>query len=69
MINMLGNTSGFIGPYLIGVIHQRTGSFAVPIYVLALLLALAAVFAQLLRKLSVRTAISATQPGLTGEAQ
>jgi len=67
MINMLGNTSGFLGPYLIGVIHQRTGSFTAPIYVLALLLALAAVFAQLLRKLAVRTSISQDRPGLTGE--
>jgi MFS transporter, ACS family, tartrate transporter len=67
MINMLGNTSGFLGPYLIGVIHQRTGSFTAALYTLALLLALAAVFAQLLRKLAVRTAIAATRPGFTGE--
>lgn len=28
LINSIGNTGGFVGPYVIGYIHDRTGSFA-----------------------------------------
>jgi len=35
MINSVGNLSGFIGPYLIGVIRDRTGSFTTSLFALA----------------------------------
>lgn len=35
LINSVGNLSGFIGPYLIGVVRDRTGSFSVSLFGLA----------------------------------
>jgi ACS family tartrate transporter-like MFS transporter len=35
LINSVGNLSGFLGPYLIGLIHDKTGSFTLSLYGLA----------------------------------
>ncbi len=35
LINSLGNTGGFVGPYLLGAINDRTHSFAIGFYVIA----------------------------------
>jgi ACS family tartrate transporter-like MFS transporter len=42
-INSLGNIGGFIGPWLIGVIKQRWGSYAGGLYVVGAMMALSAV--------------------------
>jgi MFS transporter, ACS family, tartrate transporter len=44
LINMIGNSSGILAPYLIGAIRDRTGSFTTPVYALASLLLLGAIF-------------------------
>ena len=49
VINMAGNMSGVVGPYLIGLVRQSTGSFTAPIYVLAAVLAAGAVLILALR--------------------
>jgi sugar phosphate permease len=38
LINSLGNTGGFVGPYLLGAINDRTHSFAIGFYVIAAVL-------------------------------
>ena len=38
LINMMGNVSGVIGSPIIGAIRDKTGSFSLPVYVLAALL-------------------------------
>jgi len=43
-INMIGNSSGVLVPYFIGVIRQHSGSFIAPVYALASMLLLGAVF-------------------------
>jgi MFS transporter, ACS family, tartrate transporter len=35
LINSLGNTGGFVGPYLLGAINDRTHSFAIGFYAIA----------------------------------
>ncbi|HEY0185314.1 MAG TPA: MFS transporter [Rhodopila sp.] len=35
LINSVGNLSGFVGPYVIGLVHDRTGSFTGSLYGLA----------------------------------
>jgi ACS family tartrate transporter-like MFS transporter len=35
MINSLGNLGGFVGPYAIGFLSGRTGSFVVPLLAMA----------------------------------
>ncbi len=32
-INSVGNVSGYVAPQLMGVLHDRTGSYAVPMFV------------------------------------
>jgi fucose permease len=44
LINMIGKSSGILAPYLIGAIRDRTGSFTTPVYALASLLLLGAIF-------------------------
>jgi MFS transporter, ACS family, tartrate transporter len=43
LINMIGQSSGILAPYLIGAIRERTGSFTTPVYALASMLLLGAV--------------------------
>jgi cyanate permease len=38
LINSLGNLGGFVGPYLIGRVHDATGSFAISLLSIAALL-------------------------------
>lgn len=49
LINSLGNLGGFLGPYLLGSLQARTGSFLPGLYVLAGLLVVCAVIPVLLR--------------------
>ena len=42
LINMVGSSGGLVGPYLVGFIRDKTGSFAAPVYGMALLLVLMA---------------------------
>ena len=42
-VNMLGNSAGFVSPYLIGLIRGWTGSFTAGLYVLAGFMTLAAI--------------------------
>lgn len=39
LVNMIGNSAGFVSPYLIGVVRTWTGSFAAGLYVLAAFMA------------------------------
>ena len=39
LINSVGNTGGFLGPYLLGAVNDATHSFAVALYVIAAILA------------------------------
>jgi ACS family tartrate transporter-like MFS transporter len=59
MINSVGNLSGFIGPYLIGVIRDRTGSFTISLFGLAGSSIVAAVLILLLSASERRQAASA----------
>ena len=45
----MGNIGGFVGPYLIGFVRERTGSFESGLLVLAASLAVAAALALLVR--------------------
>lgn len=49
LINSVGNIGGFVGPYLIGFVRERTGSFESGLLVLAASLAAAAALALLVR--------------------
>jgi ACS family tartrate transporter-like MFS transporter len=49
LINTFGSLGGFVGPYAVGYIRDLTGSFAGGLVFMAVLLALAAVAAVLLR--------------------
>jgi len=42
LINSIGNIGGFIGPYAIGLIKERTGSYVVSLLSIALCLAIGA---------------------------
>ncbi|OQP33208.1 MFS transporter [Pantoea latae] len=48
VINSIGNLGGFVGPLMIGVIRQQTGSYAWGLYFVAALLALSALIVLLL---------------------
>jgi ACS family tartrate transporter-like MFS transporter len=48
-INSMGNIGGFIGPWLIGVIKQRYGSYAGGLYIVGAMMALSSVLMLLLR--------------------
>jgi MFS transporter, ACS family, tartrate transporter len=39
LVNMVGNSAGFVSPYLIGIVRTTTGSFAAGLYVLAVFMA------------------------------
>jgi len=38
LVNSVGNTGGFVGPYLLGALNEATGSFVVGLRVIALML-------------------------------
>ncbi|MEO7503266.1 MAG: MFS transporter, partial [Gemmatimonadaceae bacterium] len=50
LINALGNTGGFIGPYLIGFVKDRTGGTTGSFLILAALGALCAIACVLLKR-------------------
>jgi ACS family tartrate transporter-like MFS transporter len=50
LINSVGNVGGFVGPYLLGYVRERTGSFASGLLVLAASLVMTAVLALLVRR-------------------
>jgi MFS transporter, ACS family, tartrate transporter len=62
LINSIGNLGGFIGPYLIGWLKDRWGSYAGGLYAVAAMLALSAVVMLALSYLSGRQRASAA-PG------
>jgi ACS family tartrate transporter-like MFS transporter len=45
----MGNIGGFIGPWLIGVIKQRYGSYAGGLYIVGAMMALSSVLMLVLR--------------------
>jgi nitrate/nitrite transporter NarK len=49
LINSVGNLGGFTGPFLVGLIRDRTGSFSAPLLVLSGFVFAAAVLAASLR--------------------
>lgn len=49
VINLVGSTGGFVGPYLVGYLSSRTGSFAIPLGVLAVSMLLAGALATMPR--------------------
>ncbi|HEX5386473.1 MAG TPA: MFS transporter [Gemmatimonadales bacterium] len=63
LINSMGALGGFVGPYLLGVVKDRTGSFAGGLVVTALMLVAAAVVVLSLRRPVTRTE---RRPGWTG---
>jgi ACS family tartrate transporter-like MFS transporter len=40
LVNSVGNTGGFLGPYLLGAINDATHSFAIGLWTIAAILAL-----------------------------
>ena len=38
LINSIGNIGGFVGPYLLGVIKESTGNYALALWILAAIL-------------------------------
>ncbi len=54
MITSLGNVSGFLSPYLVAWIEQRTGTFALPMYAFAAVMSLAALVLRMLNTLADR---------------
>jgi len=62
LINSIGNLGGFIGPYLIGWMKDRWGSYAGGLYAVAAMLALSAVVMLVLSHQSGRRRVSAA-PG------
>jgi MFS transporter, ACS family, tartrate transporter len=63
MINSIGNLGGFVGPYLIGVLADRTASYKAGLLVAAASLALAAALTLSLKRLSKHSG------GLSGKEQ
>ncbi len=49
LINMAGNLGGVFGPWMIGLVRQRTGSFDLPVYCIAAILVMAALAVLLIR--------------------
>jgi len=68
MINSIGNLGGFIGPYMIGWIKGKTGSYRGGLYIVGATLALSAVLTLLLnRKTSESSAVECTpERGISG---
>lgn len=62
LINMFGTLGGAVGPALIGMVRQRTGSFATSIFALGLLLIVAFGLLMVLRTLQRIQATSQVQP-------
>ncbi len=56
LINSVGNLGGFLGPYLVGLVRSRTGSFTVALLTLALFPLLGAIITSTLRVQKLRTA-------------
>jgi MFS family permease len=50
LINSLGNLAGFVGPYLIGLVNDATGSFSISLLTIAALLVGSAAMALSLRR-------------------
>jgi len=57
MINSLGNLGGFVGPFAIGWLKNRTGGYAAGLYVVAATLAVSAVVTLLLARNTRRAAV------------
>lgn len=49
LVNSVGNTGGFVGPYLLGAINDATHSFAIGMYAIAAMLAVGAALVMLVR--------------------
>jgi MFS family permease len=49
LVNSVGNTGGFVGPYLLGALNDATGSFVVGLQVIAMMLGAGAVIVLLVR--------------------
>ena len=65
LINSVGNLGGFVGPYAVGFLSNRTGSYAAGVYYLVGSAALSALLVMLLRRtrrLSVPSGILAANP-------
>lgn len=58
-INSLGNLGGFAGPYVIGVIKQRTGSFEYGLYFVGALLLISAILTLIVAGTSKNKAVAA----------
>ncbi len=58
-VNMLGNSAGFVSPYVIGLVRSATGSFAAGLFVLAAFMAASAMLIFLTR--GRRAAVAGTQ--------
>ncbi len=62
LINSIGTLGGFAGPFLVGFVRERTGSFSASLLVLAALVLVSAVLAASLRmQAKPRTAIAAAE--------
>jgi ACS family tartrate transporter-like MFS transporter len=62
-INSIGNLGGFVGPYGLGVITDRTGSAAIGLFILSGMLVIAAVMMLLIRLPRRATDLDASTPG------
>jgi ACS family tartrate transporter-like MFS transporter len=62
MINSIGNLGGFIGPYMIGWIKGKTGSYAGGLYAVGATLAVSAAFTLLLSRKADESSASSTGP-------
>lgn len=61
MINSLGNLGGFVGPFAIGWLKNRTGGYAAGLYVVAATLAVSAVVTLLLARNTRRATVAEQQ--------
>lgn len=58
MINSIGNLGGFVGPYVMGLIHDTSGSFTGGLLFLVVLLLVAAALVSTLRRAEVETGVA-----------
>jgi ACS family tartrate transporter-like MFS transporter len=58
-VNIAGSSAGTVTPYVVGVVRERTGDFVLPIYLVALVLFVAAALVALIRIAGSKTFASA----------
>ena len=68
LINSVGNLGGFLGPYMIGEVKDRTGDYGMGIVAVGAFVALSGVLTLLLARFSPETGKALRQAALAGSA-